>query len=374
MNLLINCSNLKVGGGLQVADSVCRSLNRFSQHKFVVVLSAELAKTREAISEYANIKTFCYDIKNNISTLFFGRDKFLDCIVKNEQIKVVITIFGPSRWIPKCTHLCGFARSHLVLPHSPYFQRLKGLEWVKIKIYCKILECYFRRSSKYLYTENPYISKKLQNLIPESQVFTVTNYYNQIYDLPEKWKQYKLPDFHGITLLTITAPYPHKNLSIMKGVAEVLKNKYSDIDFRFVLTIDSHRFPIIPDSLKKHFLFIGKVDISECPSLYRQADVMFQPTLLECFTATYPEAMRMEVPIVTTDLEFARGLCCESALYYEPLNAEAAADAIYKIVSDNKMRINLIEKGLNQLKKFDTYNQRAEKLISIAEQITNVYN
>lgn len=37
------------------------------------------------------------------------------------------------------------------------------------------------------------------------------------------------------------------------------------------------------------------------------------PSLLECFTATYPEAMRMERPIVTTDLAFAQGLCGEAA-------------------------------------------------------------
>ena len=39
MIFLINCSNLKAGGGLQVADSICSQLDRFSQHHFLVVLS-----------------------------------------------------------------------------------------------------------------------------------------------------------------------------------------------------------------------------------------------------------------------------------------------------------------------------------------------
>ena len=59
------------------------------------------------------------------------------------------------------------------------------------------------------------------------------------------------------------------------------------------------------------------MDISECPSLYRQSTFAFQPTLLECFTATYPEAMRSGKPIVTPDLEFARGLCGGAAVYYD---------------------------------------------------------
>ena len=202
-------------------------------------------------------------------------------------------------------------------------------------------------------------------------IYTVTNYYNQIYDIPIKWKEHKLPDFNGVTLLTITAPYPHKNLPIMIKVAKYIKRFYSNFNFRFVLTINKSDFPEIPSDLEKHFLFIGKVDISECPSLYKQADVMFQPTLLECFTATYPEAMRMGVPIVTTDLEFARGLCGDAALYYEPLDAEAAAEAIYKVSTDKIIKEQLIGKGLIQLQQYDTYVQRAEKLISIAEKIVN---
>ena len=40
---LINASNLKSGGGLQMADSVCGQLDRFCrEHRFVVVLSSFL--------------------------------------------------------------------------------------------------------------------------------------------------------------------------------------------------------------------------------------------------------------------------------------------------------------------------------------------
>ena len=49
MNILINCSNLKNGGGLQVADSICGQLHRFPQHQFVVVLSTFLVATAERI-------------------------------------------------------------------------------------------------------------------------------------------------------------------------------------------------------------------------------------------------------------------------------------------------------------------------------------
>ena len=146
----------------------------------------------------------------------------------------------------------------------------------------------------------------------------------------------------------------------------LLRNKHPDFKVRFVLTFDKECMTI-PEEVKDCFLFIGKVDVSECPSLYQQSDIMFMPTLIECFTATYPEAMRMERPIVTTDLEFARGLCGDAACYYSAVDPEAAAEAIYKVATDKEYADQLVENGKEQLMKFDNYEQRAEKLIKILE-------
>ncbi len=244
-------------------------------------------------------------------------------------------------------------------------------ELLKSKLHNWILGYFFQRSSKHFWTENPYISEKLKKLFKGSQVFTVTNYYNQVYDHPEKWINKQLPKFDGITLLTITASYPHKNLPISVEIAEILNREHPNFKFRFVFTIDACQFPEIPERLKKHFLFIGRVDIAECPSLYEQADIMFQPTLLECFTATYPEAMKMCRPIVTTDIEFARGLCGDAAVYYSPLSAIDAANAIYSVATNETLRNKLISEGEKQLTMFDDYTKRTEKLISIMQKINN---
>ena len=134
------------------------------------------------------------------------------------------------------------------------------------------------------------------------------------------------------------------------------------------MTIDRAEFPPFEEELAPHFVFTGRVDITECPSLYEQADVMFQPTLLECFSATYPEAMKMQRPIVTTDIEFAHGLCGPAAHYYSPLSAEDAARAIYEVATDAALRRRLVEAGREQLGHFDTYTERARKLIGIVEQ------
>lgn len=379
MTFLINASNLKAGGGLQVADSICRQLYKYPQHRFVVVLSPYLKETADRIANNENIEVQIYEVPNTFKSIVRGRDFYLDSLVENREVKAVLTVFGPSRWRPRVPHLSGFAMSQLVLLESPYFQRMGRMERLKWYFWRKIRQWSLKRSADYFWTENPSISRRLEKLMGFAKarregVFTVSNYYNQVYDQPDQWrKSISLTEFDGVTCLSISTNYPHKNFYIIPGVIRVLKKKYPDFKIRFVLTFDEKELPIA-DDVKDSILFVGRVDVSECPYLYEQSDIMFMPTLLECFTATYPEAMRMERPIVTTDLEFARGLCGDAACYYSAVDAEDAAEAIHRVATDRNYANELINNGKKQLSSFDNYDQRAAKLLRILSKIARPDN
>lgn len=371
--ILINCSNLKTGGGLQVADSVVCLFHLYSQHQFIIVLSSYMEETLQRLQgrNASNIRIVTYNICNNFSTIIRGRDAFLDTLIVQEKIDAVLTVFGPSRWNPKCKHLSGFAMPHLVLPESPFFIRMGFCERTKQRIRSKLLLYFFNRSAEWLWTENPYISERLQKLLSRKKIYTVSNCCNQVFDDPSQWCHDKrLPSFDGVTCLTISAYYAHKNFEILIDIALILKDKYPEFRFRFVLTLTEDKLPI-PDAIRNHFIFLGKVDVTECPSLYEQSDIMLLPSLLECFSASYPEAMKMGVPIVTTDLEFAHGLCGDAACYYSAVDPAAAAEAIYKVATNKEYAAQLVANGKEQLIRFDNYEQRADKLITILEEIVN---
>lgn len=367
MKILINASNLKQGGGVQVADSVCRCLDKHPEHNFVVVLSSALDATADAIAGYANVETVRYDVDRSLISLLWGKVKFLDELVKEKKVLCVLTIFGPSRWKPKVPHLCGFARAQILpMSDSPYFAHVPWKE--------KILNLFVRRSFRIcadnLWTENEAISKLLGRVFPQKRIFTVSNNYNQVFDAPESWQAVLLSSFEGTTLLTVTNAYPHKNLAISLDIARLLKAQHPEFKFRFVFTIDGSQFPPVEEDLKECFVFVGTVANAQCPSLYKVADIMFQPTLIECFTATYAEAMRMNVPIVTSDLSFARGLCGNAACYYAPRSAQEAAENIYEVATNTGLRDKLIAAGHKQLSTFLTAEERADKLIEAAVSIS----
>ena len=92
---------------------------------------------------------------------------------------------------------------------------------------------------------------------------------------------------------------------------------------------------------------------------------MFLPTLLETFSASYPEAMIMEKPIITSNLSFAKDICASSAEYFNPLDPEDIAKKILNLYSDKNRYNQLIEFGKKQVKIFPNPNERAKKYLSI---------
>jgi glycosyltransferase involved in cell wall biosynthesis len=86
---------------------------------------------------------------------------------------------------------------------------------------------------------------------------------------------------------------------------------------------------------------------------------VFLPTLLECFSASYAEAMAMEKPILTSDLGFARSICGKAAIYGHPTDANGYAVKINRLMRDPSLQKEVTEAGREQLNKFLTAEERA---------------
>lgn len=372
MNILINASNLSFAGGAgQVADSICKELCNYQRHYFIVVIPKSFEKTINIIKQYSNVKVITYKFpKKDWISLLTSRNKFLDSLVEKYNIQSVLTIFGPTKWVPKCQkHLCGFAYPHIPLSESEYFKNLPLLRKIKAKFSIAYMTFLFKRCASFFYTENPLITELVKKKFNNDKIYTITNNYNQIFEKTEEWNNYELPPFNGVRILSASSMMDHKNLKIALEVARVLKRRYPDFLFQFILTVNKADYPEIPKELENNFYFTGPLYINKIPSLYKQSNIIFQPSLLECFSATYPEAMIMNRPLIVPNLEFARGLCKKAAIYYEPTSAVNCAEKLYEVANDQKLRSRLINHGRKQLMEYDSYKERVYKLINICEKL-----
>lgn len=373
MKILINSNGVSVGGGLQLSDSIIREMIKHDNHSYVVLHCGQLPQTIKDVEKYSNVKTVYYNPpKWNLGT-FTGRNRQLDKIVKDNGVDVVFTIMGLSKWKPKVPHLEGFARCTTVIPESPYWNRLSFIQRTIQKLSSALINYSFRISSDVFWSESDFISERVRSFLPSTaKVFTVSGYYNQVYDRPEEWDNtISFPPFDGITLLTIAANYPHKNLQIIPPLVHYMEEKHPEVNFRILVTIKEGELKEVDEVVKRHVLFIGGVKISQCPHMYEQCDIMFMPSLLECFSATYAEAMRMKKAILVPNLGFASVLCKDAAKYYDAVSVESLGEALYDLCTKPEERVRLISNGERRLKDFNNYEERATKLLNILVSLKN---
>ena len=137
-----------------------------------------------------------------------------------------------------------------------------------------------------------------------------------------------------VVFLCLTHYYPHKNLEIFVEVGRIIRSR--GLPYVIVITIEEadHRGArrllrtIAREKLGGTIVNIGRVRHEQVATLYRQSDAMVMPTLLETFGITYIEAMFHRRTILTSDLDFARDVCGEAAIYFDPMNAHSVVGAM----------------------------------------------
>lgn len=369
MNILVNASNLTKGGGIQVGDAFIRELRGHPEHRYLVVCSREVANSLGDVSDFPDFIRIEVAPAPGMVRRLLRRNALLERLTREFAADAVFTVFGPSCWRPPVPHLCGFAYGCHLYYDSPFYRLIPWWSFLRFKVRRMVLFPMFRRDSDVFCVESADAARRMRLSFPGKRIEVVSNTCNPVFDAPAQWREFKLPEFDGTTLLTVSAAYPHKNLSIIKPVAEYMRRKYPDFRFRFVVTLPPEFFGFTAENAPDWLLAIGKVDIRECPSLYRQSDIMFLPTLMDIFSANYPEAMRMEVPVATSDLGFARGLCGDAAEYFDPLSPQSIGDTLYRLAGDPARRRELIEAGKIRLSAFQNSSARASAFLRILESI-----
>jgi len=109
---------------------------------------------------------------------------------------------------------------------------------------------------------------------------------------------------------------------------------------------------------------VGRVTLNEVIELYRSAHICFMPSLLETFSASYPEAMAMGRPIVASDLDFARAVCKEAAVYFRAASPAAAADAVLRLIGDQVLWDECIDNGRQVLETLPTARRKYEMFVA----------
>ena len=178
--VLINCSNLRIGGGLQVAHSFLNQLRSFeSDWQFVVTLSSELGELVETSEFPSSFHFVDFTIKPSWWKTFSGLDQTLNRLVQQHNVAAAFSPFGPTYWKPqRIPHLVGYAKPHYVIRNAQFYRKIGWTKRVVLAIKEALHMSDFHRNNDCLVTENRAISDLLSKRLQNKTVHTVTNTYN----------------------------------------------------------------------------------------------------------------------------------------------------------------------------------------------------
>ncbi|PIR79693.1 MAG: hypothetical protein COU25_04000 [Candidatus Levybacteria bacterium CG10_big_fil_rev_8_21_14_0_10_35_13] len=123
--------------------------------------------------------------------------------------------------------------------------------------------------------------------------------------------------------------------------------------------------------VKNRVLFIHNASDEDLPSLYKNAVCFVLPSLYEGFGLPVLEAMKYGCPVLTSNVSSLPEAGGDAAVYFDPNSAEDIAQKVEKVISDQKLREEMVKKGYNQIKKFSWEKTARETLDALEEVVKN---
>lgn len=366
MTILIDCTNLKVGGGIQVASSFITDLNELKDvsDSFIIVLPLQM-KDRFDRSTFSSNIYFIDLPEKPLNKLKIA--KLLKDVEKKYCVSKIFTVFGPLYYRSKLTTVVGFAYGHYIYRDSPYYNIISFKEKIKLFLMRIAHTYFFNKNSDILIFETEDARKRyVTQLSFTKKSFVVSNTINSIFLNQNKWQHldlnYKSINSNTFKILCMGVNYPHKNFRIISDIIDILHPK--GISFKFFVTTTFESLGFNPE-YKKYIECVGKVELEKVPSLYSQMDIIFMPSLLEIFSVTYIESMYMGKPVLAADLSFAHGICGDAALYFESNSPVDASSKIIRIIENEELRNQLVEKGYRNILRYGTSIDRTKNYLKI---------
>lgn len=356
-----------------MAHSFIEECKNFPENRYYIVLGEMLSKLvdRDTYPDNFSFYSLGYRPASRIFSLK-SHSSDLQTLESDINPDVVFTTSGPAYWRPRAPHLAGYNLPHYIYRDSPFFSELSFYKRVKWDLKGALIKYFFNKEADAYVVQTGDVNERLKELLGVEEVYTVSNTFSQYYRDPIKVAD-KLPERSSseFRLLTLSAWYPHKNLEIIPEVIEVMSEKLKK-EVRFVLTLPEEDFTnYFPERYRDNIVNVCPVRPEEGPSLYRECDAMFLPTLLECFSASYAEAMAMGKPIITSDLGFAHSVCGEAALYADPMNPRDIAEKIKMLFESPALQQKMIIAGKRRKSEFLNARERAQRYLEICQELIN---
>ena len=170
-------------------------------------------------------------------------------------------------------------------------------------------------------------------------------------------------------LIYVGNAYPHKNLERFLDALVILKNWKLEIgNWKLILVCPRDVFwkrlqtQIESRNLKKQVKMLTYQNPNQLAKLFSKASVYVFPSLAEGFGIPGLNAMAADLPVVCSNIPTLKEVYSQAALFFDPNDPQDIAAKIKQVLTNEKIRSDLIRKGKDQVKKYSWLNMAQETL------------
>jgi len=150
---------------------------------------------------------------------------------------------------------------------------------------------------------------------------------------------------------------PHKNLERLIDAFAIVRKRGLD-HLKLVLIGDEiSKYTALRRAVHQHQLhnyvrFLGYLPEETLAVMYRLAGVFVFPSLYEGFGLPPLEAMASGTPVVTSNVSSLPEVAGDAAVLVDPYDPQAIADGIYRVLTDETLRREMVHKGIARAGQF----------------------
>lgn len=179
----------------------------------------------------------------------------------------------------------------------------------------------------------------------------------------------------GVTepfIFYVGTAFPHKNLVKLIEAFEIIKKTPSNLCLVLAGKQEKY-YKWLEESTQSSpartsITFTGFIPDAELKWLYEHASAYVFPSLSEGFGLPGLEAMTHDCPVVSSNATCLPEVYGDAAHYFDPNDSQDMATKIEEVLSDQKLRQDLVAKGKKQITKY-SWRRMAEQTLEVYQQV-----
>jgi glycosyltransferase involved in cell wall biosynthesis len=367
MNLLLNASNLRHGGGKTLALQLLNGIAPLRPDDKLYVLAPLTPEYAELVKHH-NVtllplhKHYHRSWLTKLLQMHSAFPRWCDRLKIDKVISLGNAAF-PAGGRPNLVYI---QLPQLVYHESKAWKTMDMSAFMKNSLMDQYVAFHMRYATSYAVQTEVMRKRFIERFkLPEERIHIIPNAAMDAENMHPK----PLPmPMQPLKLLFLSRYYSHKNFECLPAVAQLLKER--DVPVEITLTIskdEAKGAAAVLNSVRGYpsIRNIGPVPLNEIGKVVDEHHGIFLPSLMESFSGVYAEALLHRRHIFTSHYDFATGLLGEAAFYFDPLRPEHIVSAL-ELAANNPSKLS------QKLRALELVAQQAPDITSVSRAFSRI--